>query len=186
MKKLLLTLTLILALASSANAQLTNALNDGRVISPYWQADADSYTFIGVSHPSLTGSASQIGVRVTALASGGGVAISSGPAAGVIDFTVSFGQVQRVFIVSTNHATLSTTYFPTGNFISASTNASYGTVSMSPKASNPTVQAPGTSGLNGNGIRILSMLNVWGAVIMPSSNAGFAMEFTGDIHTSTP
>ena len=40
--------------------------NSSRVVSPYWQSDSGSYTFIAVSHTSLSGMASQIGVKVNA------------------------------------------------------------------------------------------------------------------------
>ena len=41
--------------------------NATRVVSPYWQVDTGSYTFIAVSHTSLSGMNSQIGIKVTAI-----------------------------------------------------------------------------------------------------------------------
>ena len=41
--------------------------NKSRVVSPYWQSDSSSYSFIAVTHPSLSGMRSQIGVKVTAI-----------------------------------------------------------------------------------------------------------------------
>ena len=41
--------------------------NSSRIVSPYWQSDSGSYTFIAVSHTSLSGMASQIGVTVNAI-----------------------------------------------------------------------------------------------------------------------
>ena len=42
--------------------------NQSRIVSPYWQSDSGSYTFIAVSHTSLSGMASQIGLTVNAIA----------------------------------------------------------------------------------------------------------------------
>ena len=41
--------------------------NKSRVISSYWQSDSASYSFISVSHSSLTGLASQIGLVINAI-----------------------------------------------------------------------------------------------------------------------
>ena len=41
--------------------------NGSRVVSPYWQSDSTSYTFIAVSHTSLSGMASQIGLTLNAI-----------------------------------------------------------------------------------------------------------------------
>ena len=41
--------------------------NSSRVVSPYWQSDSGSYTFIAVSHTSLSGMASQIGITINAI-----------------------------------------------------------------------------------------------------------------------
>ena len=38
--------------------------NDWIVTSPYWQVDSGSYTFIAISHNSLSGMASQIGITI--------------------------------------------------------------------------------------------------------------------------
>ena len=46
--------------------------NKQSVVSPYWQSDSGSYTFIAVSHTSLSGMASQIGVPMKAIASNSG------------------------------------------------------------------------------------------------------------------
>ena len=45
--------------------------NNFIVTSPYWQVDSGSYTFIAVSHSSLSGMASQIGVKINAITSAG-------------------------------------------------------------------------------------------------------------------
>ena len=42
-----------------------------RVVAPYWQSDNSSYSFIAVTHPSLSGLASQVGVSVQAIRKNG-------------------------------------------------------------------------------------------------------------------
>ena len=59
--------------------------NKTRVVSPYWQVDTGSYSFIAVSHSSLSGMASQIGLTVTAIDNSG---TSYGTAQ---DFTITQG-----------------------------------------------------------------------------------------------
>ena len=71
--------------------------NDHIVVAPYWQVDSGSYTFIAVSHSSLSGMASTIGVTINAIDS---AQTAYGTAA---SFTVQAGNTQRVFIVPTNH-----------------------------------------------------------------------------------
>ena len=41
--------------------------NTNRVVSPYWQSDSGSYTFVAVTHTSLSGMASQIGLTINAI-----------------------------------------------------------------------------------------------------------------------
>ena len=66
--------------------------NSSRIVSPYWQSDSGSYTFIAVSHASLSGMASQIGLTVNAIQndqSAFGTAVS---------FTIQSGTTERIFI----------------------------------------------------------------------------------------
>ena len=77
--------------------------NRTRVVSPYWQVDTGSYTFLAVSHSSLSGMNSQIGIKVSAIDSGGTVY------GGAASFTINSGATQRIFIVPTNHTTLNPT-----------------------------------------------------------------------------
>ncbi|MBT3923854.1 MAG: hypothetical protein HOF21_14900, partial [Nitrospina sp.] len=53
--------------ANQAFASIVPFSNANRVASPYWQSDGTSYSFIAVTHPSLSGMASQIGVIVRAI-----------------------------------------------------------------------------------------------------------------------
>ena len=45
--------------------------NSERVVSPYWQSDSESYTFVAVTHSSLSGMASQVGIIVEAIQNDG-------------------------------------------------------------------------------------------------------------------
>jgi hypothetical protein len=107
--------------------------NSSRVISPYWQSDSGSYTFIAVSHTSLSGMASQIGVTVNAIQndqSAYGTAVS---------FTIQSGTTERVFIARTNHASVNATTIPTGKFIIGTTNFKHGHIRVDPSTSHPAV-----------------------------------------------
>ena len=89
--------------------------NSSRIVSPYWQSDSGSYTFIAVSHTSLSGMASQIGLTVNAITndqSAFGTAVS---------FTIQSGTTERIFIVRTNHSSINPTSISTGKFISGTT-----------------------------------------------------------------
>ncbi len=65
--KMIATFTFLALFAGNAFA----IENSSRVVSPYWQSDSgdQSYTFIAITHTSLSGMASQIGVKLTALQS---------------------------------------------------------------------------------------------------------------------
>ena len=152
--------------------------NNQSVVSPYWQSDSGSYTFIAVSHTSLSGMASQIGLTVTALGSD----LSTFGTA--VSFTIDSGTTTRVFIVPTNNATFNPTNIPTAQFIAGTTNFSHGQVLIDPVASNPeqtTFQA-GVAGFPG--YRDTTMLSYWGSVVIEQNTTGFAMEFIGDMNDS--
>lgn len=152
--------------------------NKSRVVSPYWQSDGTSYTFIAVTHPSLSGMASQIGVTVNAIQkdqSAFGTATS---------FTLSAGTTKRVFIVRTQQSSINPTSISTAAFISGTTNFQHGHVRFDPVASNPELRT-GTGGTGGiDGWRDVTMLSYWGAVVIETNTTGFAMEFIGDLHDS--
>ncbi len=150
--------------------------NKSRVVSPYWQSDSGSYTFIAVSHTSLSGMASQIGLTINALGSDN-VAYGS-----AVQFTIDSGTTTRVFIVSTNHATVNSTSIPTAQFISGTTDFTHGHIRVDPVASNPETQI--TAGNLGDGYRDATMLSYWGSVVIELNTTGFAMEFIGDMSDS--
>ena len=159
--------------------------NSSRVVSPYWQSDSGSYTFIAVSHTSLSGMASQIGITVNAIQNDKS---AFGTAA---TFTINSGTTQRIFITRTGHSSVNSTSIPTANFITGTTNFSHGHIRIDPIATSPTTsfggetgQTSSNQGLTGAGFRDATMLSFWGAVVVEQNTTGFAMEFIGDMHDS--
>ncbi len=149
--------------------------NKSRVVSPYWQSDGTSYTFIAVTHPSLSGMRSQIGVTVNAIQkdqTAFGTATS---------FTLSAGTTKRVFIVRTQQGAINPTSISTAAFISGTTNFQHGHVRFDPVATLPAFK---TGEAAGAGFRDITMLSFWGAVVIETNTTGFAMEFIGDMHDS--
>lgn len=151
--------------------------NKSRVVSPYWQSDSGSYTFIAVSHTSLSGMASQIGLTVNALTNDNSTFGSA------IDFTITSGSTTRVFLVRTNHSTVNPTSIPTAQFISGTTDFTHGHVRIDPISSNPET-VTGDQNLTGDGYRDATMLSYWGSVVIEQNTTGFAMEFIGDMADS--
>ena len=154
--------------------------NSSRIVSPYWQSDSGSYTFIAVSHTSLSGMASQIGMTINAITndqSAFGTAVT---------FTISSGTTERIFISRTGHSSVNSTSIPTANFIMGTTNFEHGHLRIDPIATTPTT--PTTGGgyyrIPGDGFRDATMLSFWGAVVVEQNSTGFAMEFIGDMHDS--
>ena len=153
--------------------------NSSRVISPYWQSDSgdQSYTFIAITHTSLSGMASQIGIKLTAIQSDGGTFASSTP-----EFTINSGATQRVFIVRTNETSINPTNQSDAIFLSGTTNFKHGQLLFEPIATSvPSLTASG----DGDGYRDVTMLSYWGAVVIQQNTTGFAMEFIGDLTDST-
>ena len=151
--------------------------NSSRIVSPYWQSDSGSYTFIAVSHTSLSGMASQIGMTINAITndqSAFGTAVT---------FTISSGTTERIFISRTGHSSVNSTSIPTANFITGTTNFEHGHLRIDPIATSPTTSTS-DQGLSGHGYRDATMLSFWGAVVVEQNSTGFAMEFIGDMHDS--
>ena len=160
--------------------------NSSRVVSPYWQSDSGSYTFIAVSHTSLSGMASQIGLTLNAITndqSAFGTAVS---------FTVQSGTTTRVFIVRANHSTVNSTSISSAQFIVGTTNFEHGHIRVDPVATNPNARVGSTNStgligiqsLTGDGYRDITMLSFWGSVVVETNTTGFAMEFIGDMADS--
>ena len=179
-KKYIVQIFFIVLLGSLCSPSFNNAWaieNKSRVISSYWQSDAASYSFISVSHSSLSGLASQIGLVVNAIQSD---QTAFGTA---VTFTISSGTTQRIFIARTNHSFLTATTIPTASFIIGTENFKHGHLRIDPVASNPELPANEAS-LERRGFRDVTMLNFWGAIVIESNTTGFAMEFIGDMHDS--
>ena len=85
--------------------------NNFIVVSPYWQVDSGSYTFIAVTHSSLSGMASQIGLHVNAITSAG-TAYDTAET-----FSIYSGNTERLFIVPTGHSSINATSIPTAKFM---------------------------------------------------------------------
>ena len=160
--------------------------NSSRVVSPYWQSDSGSYTFIAVSHTSLSGMASQIGLTLNAITndqSAFGTAVT---------FTITSGTTTRIFIVRTNQSTINSTSISAAQFIVGTTNFEHGHIRVDPVATNPNARFGSTNeatdvgvqSLIGDGYRDITMLSFWGSVVVETNTTGFAMEFIGDMADS--
>ena len=176
----------ILAFAQTASGQTQardNRDSSEVAISPYAQAvPNDSYTFIGISHPSMDSASSAIGVAVEVI----GMTTTSNNAAGrAAIFTVDAGETHRVFVVNQSHATINSS---NASFTDARTHiiptvdsAQFGSVRVTTVASDPdTAVTVGTNKTFEN----LTQLSMWGVVYVESSGSGFAMEFVGDMQDS--
>ena len=161
-----------------------------RVISPYAQSvPNDSYTFIGVSHPSLSTSLTQIGVILEVR---GMTTVPNNAAGRATVFTIGAGETHRIFLVNVSHSTINTsnTAFTDSNthIIFTHDSAQFGNINALSVNQYPTEGTPFTNAVNG-GILYkyanLSQLSMWGVVFIPSSSTGFALEFIGDAHDST-
>ena len=166
--------------------------NRTRVVSPYWQVDTGSYTFIAVSHSSLSGMNSQIGITVTA------VDMSTDGEYGTAQtFTIDAGTTRRIFIVPTSHTTLNPTSLTDSDvsFIRGTSNYSHGSIRVAPVANpvtskfiedddtDPTEGVGKPNGF-GEGFRDATMLGYWGSIVVEAQTTGFAMEFIGDMNDS--
>ena len=152
--------------------------NSSGVVSPYWQSDSSSYTFIAVTHTSLSGMGSQIGVKINAINKD--KSLFSGSA---LTFTVTSGTTTRVFIVRTNQSAINSTGIPVAKFIVGTTNFEHGHLRIDPIATVP-IDQTGIHSTEGDGFPDITMLSFWGAVVLESNTTGFAMEFIGDMADS--
>jgi len=183
--------------------------NEDVVLSPYWQSDSGSYTFIAVSHTSLSGMASQIGVTVNAVPS----KISDLSVAKQVEqfghaatFTVTSGTTKRVFIVRSNHPTINPASITDAAFITGTSNFAHGSVRIDQVSThpeirtNPAITCSGETTANaisrcsgnmigygsnhnpGDGYTDATMMSYWGSVVVEKNTTGFAMEFLGDMN----
>ena len=153
-------------------------------ISPYAQAvPNDSYTFIGVSHPSLDTALTQIGIVLEAV----GMSTSAGTQSSRSTvFTIDAGETHRIFIVNASHSSINDQNAAfTGSqthLITTSNSAQFGSVRLTTVTKFPTTSTVvGTKDKFAN----LAQLSMWGIVFVEASSVGFAMEFIGDMADST-
>ena len=176
----------ILTFAQTASGQTTarDTRNSNELaVSPYAQAvPNDSYTFIGISHPSMDSASSAIGVAVEVI----GMTTTSNNAAGrAAIFTVDAGETHRVFVVNQSHATINSSNASFTNsrthIIPTVDSAQFGSVRVTTVAQDPnTAVTVGTNKTYEN----LAQLSMWGIIYVESSGSGFAMEFVGDMQDS--
>ena len=188
MKKLfhLMILTgVILATTFQVASAQSFVARERAAVSPFFQvvpgeaAGGGFYTFMAFSHPSLSDAAASIGVIVSAEGSSGNIVGNSS-----VNFTVAAGETHKLFIVATNHSTINATTnsgsFTARDHFITTTSGGAATGNVRVLSANTTPQTP-SSGLFNN----LNQLAMWGVVFSEGTNAGFAMEFIGDMHDST-
>ena len=153
-------------------------------ISPYAQAvPNDSYTFIGVSHPSLDTALTQIGLVLEAVGMSTAAGTQSSRSA---VFTVDAGETHRIFIVNASHSSIndqnSSFTDSRTHLITTSNSAQFGAVRVTTVNVFPTTA---TVVATKNKFANLAQLSMWGIVFVEASSVGFAMEFIGDMADST-
>ena len=190
-----------LAEAPNLQAVATGPMHNARIaIAPYAQVVAnDSYTFIGISHPSLATAHTSIGLVVEALNM---VTVPNNSAGRAAIFTVSAGETHRVFVINQSHATINAnnaSFTDTQTHLITTTDASqFGNIKITSVGTHPygstlDVNRPGTYAYTAavpcaaciQRFDSLNQLSMWGVVYQESNGAGFAMEFIGDMHDSS-
>ncbi|MZH40521.1 MAG: hypothetical protein F3740_01690 [Nitrospinae bacterium] len=176
---------LTFAQVASGQTQADDTRESTRLaISPYAQAvPNDSYTFMGISHPSLDSALTQIGVVVEAI----GMTTTVNNAAGRSQvFTVDAGETHRIFVVNQSHSTINSS---NSSFTDSRTHliptvdsAQFGSIRVTTVSEAPTT-ATSVGGVNK--YENLAQLNLWGVVFVEAGGTGFAMEFIGDMADST-
>ena len=183
-------------------------------VSPYAQVvPGNSYTFIGVSHPSLATAHTSIGLVIEAMdmtfTTSTGNPIEEARA---VIFTIDAGTTHRIFIVDEGHATInsSNAAFTGANthIIATATGASqFGNIRVTSIGTHPNKNThtgarhdKGKSTSYQNGVNCttaantasciqrfdnLNQLAMWGVVYQESNGAGFSLEFIGDMHDSS-
>ena len=161
-------------------------------ISPYAQAvPNDSYTFIGISHPSLDTALTQIGVVLEAVGMGTASGTQSSRSA---VFTVDAGETHRIFIVNASHSSINSenSAFTDSrtHLITTSNSAQFGAVRLTTVTKYPTTSTVVKYGKAlpfsyKDKFANLAQLSMWGIVFVEASSVGFAMEFIGDMADST-
>jgi hypothetical protein len=179
-------------------------------ISPYAQVvPNNSYTFIGVSHPSLATAHTSIGLVIEAMNM---TFSTSGPIeeARAVVFTVDAGTTHRIFIVDEGHATINSSnaaFTGANTHILATTpgETQFGNIRVTSIGTHPNETShSGKRYDNGQSVSYgracttitvtadciqrydnLNQLAMWGVVYQESNGAGFSLEFIGDMHDSS-
>ena len=191
-KIMLLLLFGFAVLTQSVQAQTTaddTRFSSRLAFSPYAQAvPNDSYTFIGVSHPSLDTALTQIGVALEVIDM---TTTLNNTAGRVSIFTVDAGETHRIFVVNQSHATINTSNSSftdsRTHLINTVDSAQFGSVRITTVSKRPEQAAASRFVSVGGTPKFdnLAQLNIWGIVFIESSGTGFAMEFVGDAQDST-
>ena len=200
--------------ANTRKAGGSPMVNARHAVAPYAQVvPNESYTFVGISHPSLATAHTSIGVVLEVLDMTTVPNTAVGRAA---VFTVDAGETHRVFIVNQNHATInaSNDAFTGSNtsIITTANTSQFGNIKITGIHTSPLTRTTGknrgtddgSNGCNTNDARSdscytgetgataevarfdnVSQLAMWGVVYKPSNGAGFALEFIGDMHDSS-
>ena len=156
-----------------------------------------SYTFIGISHPSLATAHTSIGIAIEALDM---TTVPNNAAGRAAVFTIDAGTTHRVFIVNQGHATInsSNSLFTDSltHLITTADSDQFGNIKVTSIGTVPTlytgVSANGPVPTRMSGVDVISrwdnvaQLAMWGVVYQSSNGAGFALEFIGDMHDSNP
>jgi hypothetical protein len=190
------------AFGQTSARSLSYKNSDEIAISPYAQAvPNDSYTFIGITHPSLKTAAQKIGVVVETI---GMATTSNTPAGRSAVFTVSGGETHRVFVVNQGHSSInsSNSAFTDDrtHLITTTDTAQFGAIRVTTVDQAPNVIATTTvaqegyavtcttlaqiQSTEGCGYENLAQLSMWGIVYSEAAGTGFAMEFIGDMQDS--
>lgn len=183
-------------LVTTASSSHSGPLFNARfAISPYAQVVPNSsYTFIGISHPSLATAHTSIGVAVEAIDM---TTVPNNAAGRAAVFTVHAGTTHRVFIVNQGHATInsSNSLFTDSltHLITTPDSDQFGNIKVTSIGTVPTLytapnQRPGdyrtTTANKLSRWDNVAQLAMWGVVYQSSNGAGFALEFIGDMHDS--
>jgi hypothetical protein len=160
-------------------------------VSPYAQAvPNDSYTFIGISHPSMDSASSAIGVAVEVI---GMTTVPNNAAGRAQVFTIDAGETHRVFVVDQGHDTIkaSNSAFADDrtHIITTVESAQFGSIRVSTVAEDANTslevtQSSADGGATFKTFENLAQLSMWGIIFVESSGSGFAMEFVGDMQDS--
>ena len=183
-------------LSTTASSSHSGPLFNARfAISPYAQVVPNSsYTFIGVSHPSLATAHTSIGVAVEVLDM---TTVPNNAAGRAAVFTIDAGTTHRVFVVNQGHATInsSNALFTDSltHLITTPDSDQFGNIKVTSIGTVPALytapnQRPGdyrtTTANKLSRWDNVAQLAMWGVVYQSSNGAGFALEFIGDMHDS--